>query len=170
MIALIIVMIMAYTVDGINITNWYTDIKKHPSGAFYLGVKFISKKIDIHHLIYIVLFRITFFENIACDHFKTPNFQFWSLLLYVMIKQSNFHYVSIRARPTCRKLGYDRFLACRTSNMDGIASSATAVLLGFIGSYPAHSFRFRWYHATKPCTISGCRTIRYISNLISKSY
>lgn len=27
-------MIMADTVDGINITNWYTDIKKHPSGAF----------------------------------------------------------------------------------------------------------------------------------------
>ncbi|SSS28653.1 Uncharacterised protein [Acinetobacter baumannii] len=35
---------MAYTVVGINTTNWYTDIKKHPSGAFLFGSEIYIEK------------------------------------------------------------------------------------------------------------------------------
>lgn len=134
-------MTTVYTVVGTNIVNLYINLKKHPSGAFYFRKKAISKKNDIQQLLYIVLFRYNVFREYRMRSLQDTKF---SILELAPIRDDKTIEFSLRhaleLAQHAEKLGYDRFWLAEHHNMDGIASSATAVLLGFIA---AHTQRIR---------------------------
>lgn len=134
-------MTTVYTVVGTNIVNLYINLKRHPSGAFYFRKKAISKKNDIHWLLYIVLFRYNVFREYRMRSLQDTKF---SILELAPIRDDKTIEFSLRhaleLAQHAEKLGYDRFWLAEHHNMDGIASSATAVLLGFIA---AHTQRIR---------------------------
>ncbi len=135
-------MTTVYTVVGTNIVNLYINLKKHPSGAFFiLGRKPYRKKNDIQQLLYIVLFRYNVFREYRMRSLQDTKF---SILELAPIRDDKTIEFSLRhaleLAQHAEKLGYDRFWLAEHHNMDGIASSATAVLLGFIA---AHTQRIR---------------------------
>jgi hypothetical protein len=58
------------------------------------------------------------------------------------------------------KLGYNRFWVAEHHNMDGIASSATSVLLGYLAGGTSTIRRWR-HHAAQPRAAGDCRAVRH---------
>lgn len=66
------------------------------------------------------------------------------------------------------KTGFHRYWVAEHHGIPGVASSATAVLIGFLASHTEKNSRWLWrYHASEPFTTCYRRAVRHANNDVS---